>query len=90
MESTNRKELLVVELFKSGFRGRDIKTDEIFSVKTIVSYETHRLDTVDFEMAKEWVFKKHKYASGKILSSQFINANIKAEELDAALSESDE
>jgi tetratricopeptide (TPR) repeat protein len=81
MDSKSQKELLVIKIMNSGFRAKDIKTGEILSLKITGTFKIRELDTIVFEIDKEWVFNKQKYASGKVLSNQFIPSNIKTEKL---------
>lgn len=70
------KTLLILKLTNTGFRGRDLDSKDIVSVKTSVDSNILELNTVEFDVVKEWTFKKNTYLSGKVLSSRFIQENI--------------
>ncbi len=72
------KNLLVLKLTNTGFRARDLDSNEMVSVKTSVSLDTIELNTLEFSVSKEWMFKKNKYLSGTVNSSRFVIENIDA------------
>ena len=65
MAGQDKKELFVVKILNNGLRTKDIATGEYISLKTRVPFKISELDTITFNIEKEWTFKKHKYASGK-------------------------
>ncbi len=75
------KKLLVLKLLYSGIRTKDIETGEIISLKSRGIFKICEMDTITFDMKKEWTFGNQKYASGKIIDSKLINTNIKTEKI---------
>ena len=73
MAEQDKKELFVVKILNNGLRTKDIATGEYISLKTRVPFKISELDTVTFKIEKEWIFNKHKYASGKILDNRLIS-----------------
>jgi hypothetical protein len=70
------RKLFIIKTLQSGLRARDLDTGEIISLKTTESHECSELETITFESAKEWTFKKHLYASGTILDHQLQLENL--------------
>ena len=81
MSEHDKIELIVVKILNNGLRTKYITTGEYISLKTRVPFKISELDTITFEIEKEWTFKKHKYASGKILGNRLIVSNIKTKTL---------
>jgi tetratricopeptide (TPR) repeat protein len=81
MAEQDKKELFVVKILNNGLRTKDIATGEYISLNTRVPFKISELDTITFKIEKEWIFKKHKYASGKILDNRLIFSNIKTKTL---------
>ena len=71
-----KKELLVLKILTNGFRTKNLTTKETLSLKTDIPYEVSELDTIIFQIDKEWTFKKQKYATGKVIENKFILENI--------------
>lgn len=70
------KQYFVLKLNNMGYRTRDLESGEIVSVKSAIDFKTVELDTITFEVEKEWEFKKTSYVSGTVLKSEFILANL--------------
>lgn len=74
------KELLVIKILSTGLRTIDLTKGESLSLKTDYYRNGKRiseLDTITFEVEKEWTFNKQQYASGQIKSYELILSNIK-------------
>ena len=70
------KQYFVLKLNNMGYRTRDLESGKIVSVKSAINFKTVELDTISFEVEKEWEFKKTSYVSGTVLKSEFILANL--------------
>ena len=70
------KKLLVYKVMNSSLRTKDLETGESLSLKTRGSFKHSELETITFDVEKEWTFNKQKYASGKILARELILSNI--------------
>ncbi|HKM07131.1 MAG TPA: hypothetical protein VJ869_09085, partial [Sphaerochaeta sp.] len=70
------KQYFVLKLNNMGYRTRDLESGEIVSIKSAIDFKTVELDTISFEVEKEWEFKKTSYVSGTVLKSEFILANL--------------
>ena len=65
-----RIRLLATKLLSTGFRAKNLETNEVVSVKTSC-YRVAEFDTVMFALSKEWTFNKNQYVSGEILENRF-------------------
>ena len=70
------KQYIVLKINDVGYRTRELETGKIVSVKSPVDFKTFELDTITFEIEKEWEFKKNTYVSGTLLKSELILANL--------------
>ena len=76
MAEHDKIELIVVKINNNGLRTKDIATGEYISLKTRVPFKISELDTITFKIEKDWTFKKHKYAYGKILVIGYYDLNV--------------
>ena len=60
----------------SGLRTKDLESGESLSLKVRGSFKHSELETITFEVEKEWTFKKQKYATGKIIDRKFSLSDI--------------
>jgi len=60
----------------SSLRTKDLETVESLSLKTQESYKCSELETITFDIEKEWTFKKQIYTSGIIIYQVFLLSNI--------------
>lgn len=70
------KNLLILKITGTGFRARDLDTDEIFSVKSTSYKGVDELNTVTLQVAKEWEFNKTRYLSGEVSDYHFSLTNL--------------
>ena len=76
------RELLVIKKLDSGLRTKELSSGETFSIKSGDAYKIGDLETITFDVEKEWTFKKQNYITGNILKHEFILSNIEVEGLD--------
>lgn len=70
------KQFFVLKINDMGYRTRDLESGKIVSIKSPIDYKTLELDTITFEVEKQWEFKKTTYVSGNLIHSELILENI--------------
>ncbi|MDD3903491.1 MAG: hypothetical protein PHO09_07430 [Sphaerochaeta sp.] len=70
------KQFLVLKIGDLGFRTKELESGRIISLKYRSTLKIAALDTLVFDVEKEWSFKNTTYASGKMISSRLLLENI--------------
>jgi hypothetical protein len=72
-----QKQILVLKVNSAGgFRGKDLATGKVVSVKASSSCHETELLTATVEVIKEWDFKNVHYLQAKVVKREFILENI--------------
>ncbi len=72
------RRLLVLKLSKTGWRGRDLDSGSVLSIRG-QSYNLAMLDTVIFRVEKQWSYMRTTYYSGTVIRAAFDLASITVE-----------